>query len=432
MTAVQLAQVTGDVDNRIETVAKLLAYGRGVDLKIHKRIAKEWFLPGHGDYYIRYVVNRRQDIRKIAISQHYAIIEIKSRASDAYNKYYAIGVDYDADLLFINRVNYVDMFNFYATKIQHVNNVMIIYTHDDAIKRDVFNYNYDVTEPRFSIDRTGRYRVQGDIVFDVSELDLESQVPVWALHEIHRYLRYLVLDAIAALLNDYGISYDVRQVRLRDRNTRLGLVIAGGSDSSRRSEYSARNRARIINILSNYFSINCRSWSWFDECDLKLTIGGIHTTARIEIMSDSIFGSHVGNTVIFVIEAGNWEVVNLFARDIVEQFHALQKTDVVRQIGNHRIELYRVVPVRFAYEPRIKPLVLEPQTLYVVLNDTYIVDNDTLVELIHKEHGQRSLQFSRKYVLRIERVSVHPLDAAERNRVTLRRIAPHKTQRNAN
>ena len=427
MTTVQLIQKTGDVDNRIEVIAKLLAYGAAVGMDAHRRISKEWFLPGHGDYYLQYVARRRRDIRRIVVSPHYVIVEVKSRASDAYNKYYAIGIDYDADLLFVNRVNYVDMFNFHITKMQQINDAIIVYTNDDEIRRDVFNYNYDVTATRFSIERPGRYRVQGDIVFDVSELDLENQVPVWAMHEIHRYIRYLVLDAIAALLNDYGISYVVGQVRTSGRNTRLGLVITGGADSSRQSGYSTRNRMRIINILSNYFNTECRNWSWFSECNIRLVIDKVPVTAGIEIVSDSIFGNHVGNIAIFVVETGNLEVVNLFARDIIEQFHVLQKTNIVRQVGNHRIELYRVVPVRFAYEPRIKPLVLEPQTLYVVLNDTYIVDDDTLAELIHKEHGQRYLWFHGKYVLRIERVSVHPLDAAERNRVVLKRIPIYKT-----
>jgi hypothetical protein len=149
-------------------------------------------------------------------------------------------------------------------------------------------------------------------------------------------------------------------------------------------------------------------------------------SANIEITSETVFGHHIGNTVIVVRGAGDWETVNLFAREIVEQFHNLQKTDVVRYIGNHRIEFYRVVPVRFAYEPRVKPIVFEPQTLYVVLNDAYVVDNDTLVELIHREHGQRYIWFGNKFVLRIERVSVHPEDAAERNRVALRHIEPYK------
>ncbi len=142
-------------------------------------------------------------------------------------------------------------------------------------------------------------------------------------------------------------------------------------------------------------------------------------------MSETVFGSHIGDTVIMVREAGNLENVELFARDIIEQFHNLPKIDVIRQIGNHRVELYRVIPVRFVYEPQIRPLVLEPQTLYITLNDAYIVDDDTLVELIHKEHGQRYIWFGNKYVLRIERVSVHPLDAAERNRVVLKRMKPH-------
>ena len=196
MTTVQLIQKTGDVDNRIEVIAKLLAYGAAVGMDAHRRISKEWFLPGHGDYYLQYVARRRRDIRRIVVSPHYVIVEVKSRASDAYNKYYAIGIDYDADLLFVNRVNYVDMFNFHITKMQQINDAIIVYTNDDEIRRDVFNYNYDVTATRFSIERPGRYRVQGDIVFDVSELDLENQVPVWAMHEIHRYIRYLVLDCL--------------------------------------------------------------------------------------------------------------------------------------------------------------------------------------------------------------------------------------------
>jgi hypothetical protein len=149
----------------------------------------------------------------------------------------------------------------------------------------------------------------------------------------------------------------------------------------------------------------------------------VQTHARIDIFPVPALVSHVGDVEIVVGEAGDLDAVNMFVRDIAEQFHHLPKTDVIRQVGNHRIELYRVIPVRFAYEPVIKPTVLEPQTLYVAPNDTYVVDDDTLIELIHKEHGQRHIWFrGGKYVLRIGRVSIHLLDAAERNRVALSRI----------
>jgi len=418
-----LVQKESDVDYRIETIAKLLAYRGGVNMKMHRHVAKEWFLPVHGDYYLNYVARRRKDVNRIVASQHYVVIEIAPKSNATPEKYYVIGVDYDADKLFINRVNHVDMYNFYLVKLDRVNDMVIIYTHDHAIKKYVFNYDYDITETKYAIDQTGRYRVQGDIVFNVFELDLESQIPAWALHEIYRYFRYLVLDRVAALLNDYGISYVVGQVMARRRDNTLGLAVMGGADSSRWSKYSKRNIARIVKVLSDYFDMDCKDFSTSVSCTVKLTIDNMPLSANIEIMSDTRFGNHIGNTIVTVREAGNLENVELFARDIVEQFHNLPKTDVIRHIGNHRIELYRVIPVRFAYEPRIKPIVLEPQTLYIMLNDTYVVDNDTLVELIHKEHGQRYVWFGGRYVLRIERVNVHPLDTAERNRVVLRRLS---------
>jgi len=426
MTIATVATKESDVDYRVETIAKLLAYKDGVDMKMHKHIAREWFMSGHADYYLNYIARRRKDVGRIVASPHYVVVEIKPKSDNATEKYYVVGVDYDADMLFLNRVNHVDMYGFYLVKMDRVNDMVIIYTHDDAIKKNVFNYNHDVVEPRFAIDSEGRYRVQGDIVFSVSTLDLSSHAHAWSLHEVSRYIRYLVLDRIAAVLSDYGISYNVGIVGRNRGNNALALIIMGGTDSSRWSKYSARNRARIVDILSKYFDLECKDYTTSTSCDVKLTIDKIATRARVEIESVSIFGDHVGNIEIVVREAGNLEVVDIFTRDIAEQFNNLPKTDTVRQIGNHRIEIYRAIPVRFAYEPRVKPLVLEPQTLYIISDNTYVVDDDTLIELIHKEHGQRHIWFRGKYVLRIERVNVHRDDAAERNRTVLRRIAPYR------
>jgi len=423
MVTAQLMQTQGDVDYRIETIAKLLAYKDGVGMNMHKHIAREWFMSGHADYYLNYVARRRKDVDRLVVSPHYVVVKINAKSDAVDDKYYVVGVDYDADMLFVNRVNHVDMYGFYLIKMDRVNDMVIIYTHDDAIKRNVFNYNYDVVEPRFTIDSEGRYRVQGDIVFRVDALDLSSNAHAWALHEVSRYIRYLVLDRIAAVLNDYGISYNVGTARRFRNSNELALIIMGGTDSSRWSKYSERNRARIVNILSKYFDLECKDYPTSTSCNVKLTIDKITTHAYVEIESVSIFNDHVGNIEIMVRDIGNMETVDIFARDIAEQFRNLPKTDTVRQIGNHRIEIYRAIPVRFAYEPRVKPLVLEPQTLYIIAENTYVVDDDTLIELIHKEHGQRHIWFHGEYVLRIERVSVHRDDAAERNRTALQRIA---------
>jgi hypothetical protein len=418
------------IDYRIETIAKLLARRDKVDYKVHARIAKEWFMSRHGDYYLDYVVVRRKDIDKLVVSTHYVVVSIMPRRGTINFKIYVIGVDYDSDQLFINRANYIDLYGLNIDKIDRITDsgreVLIMYTDDDTIRENIFTYHHDVVTDEYTIQLPNvsvgilgaRYRVQGDVVFSLYHFSPRDNIFAWSMSEIRRYINYLTLDKIAAILMDNGLSIDV----VRADNNRYMLVVRGGTDSSRWSKYSSRNRLRIAKLLGEYFDINVSQSSFFTNVDIK----DGKTLARVEITSRAYYGNNIGDIQIVVRDVENQQLFDTILNDIVEQFKLLKPIDMVRYIGNHRVELKHVIPAMFSYNPQIKPLVLEPLTLYISTHHTYVVDTNSVVTLIHREHGVRKIKFADNYVLSIEHVTTHRDEIAERNRVVLSKIEPYR------
>jgi hypothetical protein len=203
-------------------------------------------------------------------------------------------------------------------------------------------------------------------------------------------------------------------------------VIPGGTDASRWSKYSRRNRLRIVKLLIEYFTVESPS----DIIDgnttttVKMRDGDVQFA--VEIISRSHFSNWVGDTIIRTQGVFSFEKRRALVDDVIKQLDKLEPLDTTRIIGNHRVVLKNVIPVSVAYVPPIKPLVLEPQTLYIVVPNTYIVNRESVIELIHKEHGVRKVRFADKYVITITHNAVHVHDAAQRNRVILSHIEPYR------
>jgi hypothetical protein len=385
----------------------------------------------HGDYYLDYVVTRRRDIDKLAVSPHYVVVSIKPRRGFTNFKTYVIGIDYDSDMLFVNRVHYIDLYSLKTDKIDRIvdnrGDVLIIYTDDDTIKENAFTYHHDVTDNEYIIQLPdtpvgilgNRYRVQGDVVFVVNHFSPRDNIFAWSMSEIRRYINYLTTDKIAAVLMDHGLSVDVE----RADNNRYVLILRGGTNSSRWSRYSSRNRLRIAKLLGEYFDVSVNPSSTFTTVDIK----DENMQARVEIVSRAYFGSDIGDIRIMVRDVENQQLFDTLLNDMVEQFKLLKPIDMTRYIGNHRVELKHVIPAMFSYNPRILPLVLEPQTLYISAQHIYVVDTDSVVTLMHREHGIRKIKFANRYVLSIEHVTTHRDEIAERNRTILRRMKHNMT-----
>jgi hypothetical protein len=417
-----------DMDPRIRTLVDVLTRRDLVAYNTHKKIAKMYFGELHRDYYLTYIARARKYIRNLMVSQNYLIVHIRHDGRWAELKYYAIGADSDTDVLFVNKVHAPPYPGNDLIRVESINDVKVEYVTDSYVKSFIFRYDVDVTDSEYTIDLGNylynMYRVQGDIVFNVARYMGSDNVFAWAREEILRYIAYLLADKITALLADYGISGELITVNLPTQRNVYAVRIRGGTDSSRWSDYSRHNRARIVKILSEYFDAKVETPANFTE--VQVSDGTIR--GRLEIVSRAYFNSHYGDIFIAIREVHSDDLIDKMVRDMTELFNALSPVDIVRNVGNHRVELKHVVPVSFSYTPDIKPLYLDPQAIYVIARNTFIVDGDSVATLIHKEHGVRRVRFAGKYVLNITTTHHDDDDVAYRNRVVLSRIKLRKSQ----
>jgi len=416
-----------DVDPRIKVLVDMLAKRDVVTYKTHKIFAKEHFMPVHDEYYLRYIALQRKGVKEIAYSQNYIYVKINVTDRDYNSKYYVVGIDTESDKLFINRVNYTNIEGYLINVEDIKDDLLVMRVKETFFKERVFEYARDILGGEFVVDvgpyEFMTYRVQGDLQIDVHKYPNDFNVLGAIDRQVMEYREYLIADKIAALLNDYGISYNVR----RAEGGHYEIVIPGGTNSSRWSKYSRRNRLRVVKLLAEYFTIREPG----DVVD-----GGFTTTVKmwdgdtqfaVEIISRAYFNDWIGDTIIRTQGEFSYEKRRMLVDDVIKQLDKLEPLDLARQIGNHRITLKKVIPVSIAYTPQVKPLVLDPLTLYIVVQNTYIVNRDSEIEFSHKEHGVRRVKFADKYIVRITHNDVHAHDAAQRNRIILSKIEPYKT-----
>jgi hypothetical protein len=421
MQAALIVQDT-DMDPRIRALADMLIRRDLVSYTTHKRFAKMYFGELHRDYYLTYVARPRKYIRSLTISQNYIIVHIRHKGHFAELKYYAIGIDTDTDTLFINRVRAIPYAGSSLIRADKINDVEVEYVEEQYMRQLIFGYDVDIAESEYTVDLGNlfnkRFRVQGDLVFDVLRYSGIDNMFAWARDEILRYIAYLLADKIIALLADYGISGELTTVNLPTQRNAYAVRIRGGTNSSRWSEYARRNRTRAVKILSEYFDTKVETPVNFT--DVVVSDGTIR--GKLEIISRAYFGSHYGDTFIAIREVGSDVLIDKMVRDMTELLNTLSPVDLIRNYGNHHIQLKRVIPISFSYMPDVKPVFLDPQAIYVIARNSFIVDRDSVVTATHKEHGTRTIKFANKCVLHVTTTHHDDDDVVHRNRVALSRI----------
>jgi hypothetical protein len=414
------------VDYRIATLVDMLSKRDFVAYNVHKMFAKEHFLPVHDEYYLRYIALQRRYVKEVAYSCSYVYIKINVTDMEYNSRYYVVGVDTDSDKLFVNRVNYASTEGYLISAEKTDGDLLVMRVKESFFKERVFEYSFDILDDEYVVDigpyEFMTYRVQGDLQIHVHRYPNDFSVLGAIDRQIAEYREYLIADKIVALLSDYGLSCQVR----RGSDGHYEIIVPGGTDSSRRSKYSRRNRLRIVKLLSEYFVIESPSdiIDGITATTVKLRDGDTQFT--IEILSRAYFRERIGDIIIRTQGEFSYDKRRALVDDVIKQLDKLEPLDMVRYVGNHRVVLKNVVPVSIAYTPPVKPTVLDPLTLYIVVPNTYIVNQESVMEFSHKEHGVRRVKFADKYVVRIRHNDVHVHDVAQRNRVVLSRIEPYR------
>jgi hypothetical protein len=321
---------------------------------------------------------------------------------------YVFGVDNDR--VFVNRVRGAP--NTYVNEISITDNVEL-YTVSDDDMRAVMGYSIDLgdrenvvidVEPNPAVN----VRVQGDLVLSVERLT-ESTITGYINYDsIADHVQLLVIDVINRILLEHGISTTIARDAVILENIR--------AKGKKRIAY----RDKIANLLA-------REFKELGEIDV---IYGLNI-----LVKDGVFKGFmvrvdtVGYYITVTVERRSWEVgqnpiVSELTKEILEAVEKMPLTSVEFNIGNHYVKINNAKPLSFSYRPRRQPLTLNENTINIVNPLVFIVTPSTTIELIHKEHGIKTIKFKDNYIIGFRHVSVHNDYIAERNKIILKNLEP--------
>jgi len=327
-----------------------------------------------------------------------------SRPGPRYD--YIFGVDNDR--VFVNRVRGAP--STYVKKIPLTDNVEL-YTVSDDDMRAVMGYNMDLGDKENVVidvepNPVVNIRLQGDLVLSVERLT-ESTITGYINYDsIVDHVQLLIIDVINRILLEHGISTTIARDAVILENIRAGW--------RKRIAY----RDKIANLLAR---------------ELK-ELGEIEVIYGSDILvKDGMFKGFmvrvdtVGYNITVTVERRSWEVgqnpiVSELAKEMLEAIEKMPLTSVEFNIGNHYAKISNAKPLSFGYKPRRQPLTLNENIINIVNPLTFIVTPSTVIELIHKEHGIKTVKFNNNYIVQFRHVNMHSDFTSERNKIILRNL----------
>jgi hypothetical protein len=261
-----------------------------------------------------------------------------------------------------------------------------------------------------------RYRIQGDLVLEVSRwIGVFPELKA----EVLAYGERLLLDLINRILISHGLSTDLADNR---------------SDLVLRNAITARNRRtyllKVARLLEHSLS------DVFGEGTVVLEEG--ERNMRLKVKAGEFEGCGVE-----VFDWMGWErrltdpyldirvrvecygltpiVLNTYL-DILEAFLDDTPGDFEFNIGNHHVRLHGAKSLSLMYKPRRQPLTLDEVVIRVAMPRTFLVSPQSRLELLHPEHGVKTVRFTDTYIVSFTHVDVANSFPSDRNRVILRNL----------
>jgi hypothetical protein len=373
-------------------------------------------------YYISYVkpkvvrvLKDRSSRLNVYISPHYLLYDIRlyyKYHGRAYHYYYIFGIDNDK--VFVNRVN--GPTDFYTTIAQFDNIEFRLI--NDNLMHIIMGYHIDLGDKEdTTIEFTTNIRfvrIQGDLMLELIPLD-ENTNTLGRFIDSRRILEHvelLLLDLINRILIDYGLSTNVT------RNNTLVLNSIAPRDNDR--YYLNKLFKLLVKELKEIGEIEYNENEYtitpkfgFNNCFINcFRLGGGFSNPY----------NHLGVSV----SCGVWGDIGVITRElnreIIEALSNLPPSIYEFNIGNHYVKINNTKSLSFSYRPSKQPLTLNENTINIINPLTFIVTPNTSIELIHREHGLKTVRFGNNYIVRFTHVSTHNDYLRERNRVILRNL----------
>jgi len=349
--------------------------------------------------------------KSLVISKSYIGIYVKVEVESDYhynNEYeymYVVGVDNLSNRLFVNKVPRLP--SEYADAVYY-GKFYVAFTDDKAFWQ-IFGYDYDVDDSRpcVTIDTVGNYRIQGEIIISAEKTDdLFMRLINNFDSSIEDYLQALALDRMYGILMEIGYSPEITSV---GRDVELNVDI----------NVNDKQFSNFVNSVTRAIK------KYFDGVDNEIGVGYARIFAR---------ASDLGEITFHVIKRKDFDRINIcvdyvgretmhksqlynkVVDELKNAFENTPKSDFEFWLGEHRIKVKNAYSLRMSYMPTIQPIFINE--LNISSNENaFAVYPDSVVEISHREHGNKCIKFNDAFVIWFLTTTVDRRFTEERNKV---------------
>jgi hypothetical protein len=300
----------------------------------------------------------------------------------------------------------------------HDNEKIEVYgTSDEAVRREVLGYDYDVEGQGVAVGKLGRYRVQGDLVLNVRPVDNIKQGILNALVE---HQATLLMDVIARLLLSKGLN-----VRLGYEHVTIPVTQPSKATADAIVDL-------LVKGLSDLGMVNPLAVCRFGVLEVfGLNIQAPEGVALIRGDGDyrnclmAVVPREHGVIVYLRCEAKlSGSLLDKLYEDFREAYKPMRFEFMA---ANHHIVLDNARSLRVRYKPRHQPLLqgdrlVEYRYAGLDINTWFHVTPETTITIAHEEHGVTTVKFEGEYAIAFHTIALDPEHVEERNVAVLKSL----------
>jgi hypothetical protein len=395
-----------------------------------KTIGKAFTTRTHSRYY-RYLY---YNTCEVVLTKNYCLLKFtryRYRAEFEYRDYgeyvndisfsgmrvdtYLIGFNSD-NKLFVNKLGYRAI-DYRSGDIEgydtwHSYGVIVVRAKDSLI-HNMLGYNHDCGDlEKIVVNDNGVYRVQGEVLLNALKVSYASisdavgiDSPVGVVHDaIYDYLMRFVANEIMYALVNLGFNVEYAR-RLNDRGfTHHHAVII---PNALRRDIDASDARFYIELIIKSLQKNVKEYKIvYNRDNDSFILYNDLITALVIVRIINTENDNQYDSIVFSparIDIDNSKIYKMLFNELREAMKGVKRQDYTIALGNHLINIRNAIALNIEYTPNIKPKIPMLSDWSIRFNlSSYYVDNISLVEIEHSEHGKVTIEFNGQYLIRFD------------------------------
>ena len=337
---------------------------------------------------------------------------------------YAIGIASDGKL-FVNKIANRPVGTPVNTIITDDRKIYV-YELRDVDVWHLLRYDYDAEAEEITINETGTYRVQGDLLVEVEEYRPGNRI----LARLANAQAWLLLDTIARVLVELRITISTVNVDQVSLTVPFSFPIS--IQKFKESEKQATDVGRAIleklsRVLYERMAVLGIALAMSKlETGVEIYGDGDYRNCKVHMTHGGLFltGDLARHYAMFTVnistgcESKNMEGTLL--QKMYEDFQKHYKPDTFEQnVGNHHIRLQKAKSLTIRYRPKWQPLLLGDLVIEIDGEGWYHVTPESVITITHDEHGVTTIRFNGEYRVRFRTIHLARGHDYERNAIAL-------------